>query len=86
YNQKHRRTTAAEAVATFDTIPDARGWEVVIPRRIKAGELHRVRAVPPVVGWRYHPDSHRTKPCGCDYCQRGRYGASRIRAGYNQRG
>src|SRR6202035_5183739 len=41
YNQHHRWTPASEAVAQFMAAEDAMGWEVVIPRRIDASEIHR---------------------------------------------
>ncbi len=46
YGQAHRWMTAAQAVCEFSSAEDARGWEVVIPRRIQADELHAVREVP----------------------------------------
>ena len=52
YNQSHRWMSAAQAVAEFMSAEDAQGWEVVIPRRIEPAEVHRVRRLPQVVGWR----------------------------------
>ncbi len=71
--------TAAQAVAMF--LPDASlaGFEVIVPRKIVASEIHRIRKLPQVVGWRYYPGAHGKKPCGCPYCQRGQYGARRLR-------
>src|SRR5689334_12098656 len=43
YNQNHRQMTAVEAVAEFMSASDAKGWEVIIPRRIEASEIHRIR-------------------------------------------
>jgi hypothetical protein len=85
YGKEHNWLSAAEAGAKFSTAEDLRGWEVIIPRKIDASELHRVRHLPQVIGWRYLPDAHGRKPCGCDYCQRGQYGARRIREEYNRR-
>jgi hypothetical protein len=48
YHQGHRWMTAAEAVAEFMAAEDARGWEVIIPRRIEADKIHRVRQLPQV--------------------------------------
>jgi len=79
YNQAHRWMTAAEAVATFDAAENREGWEVIIPRRIDAREIHRIRRLPQVVGWRYRPGEHGRKPCGCSYCQLGQYGGKNIR-------
>ncbi len=71
---------AAEAVRRIAALDDPRGWEVFVPRGIGAGEVHRVRAAPRVVGWRYRPDAHGTRPCTCFGCRvRGGYGARRLR-------
>ncbi|SDT82683.1 hypothetical protein SAMN05216371_7473 [Streptomyces sp. TLI_053] len=71
---------AAEAVRRIAALDDPRGWEVFVPRAIGAGEVHRVRAAPQVVGWRYRPDAHGTRPCTCYGCRdRGGYGARRLR-------
>src|SRR5262249_53298715 len=78
-----RWMSAAEAEAAFQATESREGWEVIIPRRIEASEIHRTRRLPQVIGWRYRPGSHGTKPCGCDFCQRGQYGAQRIREKYN---
>ncbi len=80
YNQAHRWLSAAEAVAEFMAAEDAHGWEVVIPRRIEVSELHRVRVLPQVVGWRYSPKAKGKPPyCTCRFCTRGDYGARRLR-------
>lgn len=80
YNQNHRWMTSAEAVAVFMTAEDAMGWEVVIPRRITASEIHRVRTLPQIVGWRYWPGANGKPPfCTCKFCARGDYGAQRLR-------
>jgi hypothetical protein len=84
YNQAHQPMTAAEAVAEFLSSEAREGWQVVIPRRISAREIHRVRSVPQVVGWRYQPGSHGQRPCGCPFCQRGLYGARRLREKWNK--
>src|SRR5262249_1996251 len=45
-----------------------------------AKEIHRVRALPQVLGWRYFPGAHAKPPrCTCMYCTRGQYGAARLR-------
>ncbi|MFJ4184771.1 HEAT repeat domain-containing protein [Kitasatospora sp. NPDC089509] len=75
-----RWLTAAEAVARIAALPDPRGWEVVLPRAVAAGEVHRIRAVPQVTGWRYLPNAHGTRPCTCFGCRiRGEYGSRRLR-------
>lgn len=79
YGQSHRKMTAAESVAEFDGASDRMGCEVVIPRRIEASEIHKIRRLPQVIGWRYSPGSKGQRPCPCPYCTRGEYGARSIR-------
>ncbi|MCE9526602.1 MAG: hypothetical protein K8R36_11165 [Planctomycetales bacterium] len=80
YNQNHQRMTAAESVAEFDDADDPQGWEVVIPRRIESHEIHKIRSLPQVVGWRYYPKAKGNKPfCPCKFCTRGEYGAQKLR-------
>lgn len=72
--------SAAESVRRIAALEDARGWEVFVPRAIRIREVHRIRGVPQVVGWRYQPDAHGTRPCTCFGCRvRGGYGARRLR-------
>jgi len=86
YRQAHREMTAAEAAAAILRASPAEGFEVIIPRRIQAKEIHRVRMLPQVVGWRYYPDSHGKRPCGCPYCQYAQYGAKSLRQKYESEG
>jgi hypothetical protein len=79
YSTPHVTMTAAEAVGVILHADDPRGYEVVIPRKIEAGELQRTRHVPQVVGWRYWPDAHGQQPCSCVVCQRGTYKAAQLR-------
>lgn len=81
YGQAHREMTAAIATATFSGSENREGWEVIIPRRIAAKEIHRIRALPQVVGWRFFPAAKGKPPrCTCKSCTRGEYGAARLRA------
>jgi hypothetical protein len=81
YQQAHRWMAASAAVAEFMAAEDTQGWEVVVPRRIDAGEIHRTRRVPQVVGWRYFPNAKGKRPfCTCRFCTRGEYGARRLRS------
>ena len=76
-------TSSSLAAAVISSQASAEGYEVVIPRAIYAKEIHRVRSLPQVLGWRYHPKSHGTKPCGCPYCQsRGTIKSRKIRKAY----
>jgi hypothetical protein len=79
YNQAHQQMTAAEAIALMTAIENQEGYEVIIPRRIETNEIHRIKNLPQVIGWRYYPGAHGRRPCGCPFCQRGNYGARRLR-------
>jgi hypothetical protein len=84
YRQAHQRMTAAEAVALFMHGESLEGFEVIVPRKVTAGEIHRIRRLPQVIGWRYYPGAHGKKPCGCPFCQRGEYGGKKLRAEYER--
>ncbi|GJF31575.1 hypothetical protein KNE206_42750 [Kitasatospora sp. NE20-6] len=80
YGRQPRGVTAAEAVRTLAAMDDPRGWEVFVPRAVTAREVHRIRAVPQVAGWRYMPNAHGRVPCTCAGCRvRGEYGSRRLR-------
>jgi hypothetical protein len=80
YGQAHRCLSAAEAVAHFASADDPLGWEVLIPRRIEAKEIHRTRRLTQVVGWRFYPKAKGKPPfCTCKFCTRGEYGAAKLR-------
>lgn len=59
YGQTHALVTAAKAIALFMESTDPLGWEVVIPCRIEAHQIHKVRLLPQVIGWRYFPKNKR---------------------------
>lgn len=80
YGFAHLQMTAAAASGEFQMSESREGWEVVIPRRILASEIHRVRCLPQVIGWRFAPQAKGKPPfCTCRYCTRGDYGAARLR-------
>jgi len=80
YGQVHRWISAAEAVAAFSMADDSLGWEVVIPRRIDAKEIHKTRRLPQVIGWRFSPSAKGKPPfCTCKFCIAGDYGAAKLR-------
>lgn len=83
YGQAHQRMSAAEAVGLFAASEQREGWEVLIPRRIDAGEIHRTRVLPQIIGWRYSPSAKGTRPCACDFCSKGEYNSKRLRARLN---
>ncbi|MER5275992.1 HEAT repeat domain-containing protein [Streptomyces sp. NPDC002809] len=76
----HTATTAVDAVRRVAALEDPRGWEVFVPRAATRSEIHRVRAVRQVTGWRYFPESNGKPPCTCYGCRvRGEYGSQRLR-------
>lgn len=80
YSNAGTEMTAAEAVSVARDADDARGYQVVVPRSIAAAELHRIRQVRQVTGWRYRPDAHGRRPCACPACLgRGEYKAADLR-------
>jgi len=80
YGKTHSLVTASEAVAEFAKADDSAGWEVIIPRRIEAGEIHKTRQLPQVIGWRFSPTSKGKPPfCTCKFCTRGEYGSAKMR-------
>jgi len=82
YRNSHKQMTAAEASGVLMHVKEPEGFEVIIPRKILATEIHRIRDLPQVIGWRYFPGSHGRRPCGCDYCQRSQFGAKKIRLAF----
>ena len=84
YNEKKEELTASEAAGVLMR-EEILGYEVVIPRSIKAGEIASIRRLPQVIGWRYYPESHGRPPfCGCSYCQRGNIKSRKIRERYEK--
>ena len=84
YKQPHQVMTAAEATAFIANAENVEGYEIIIPRRIESKEINRIKMLPQVIGWRYYPGAHGKKPCGCPFCQRGNYGARRLREEYER--
>jgi hypothetical protein len=82
YRNAHQQMTAAEAAGVLLHTEASEGFEVIIPRKILPKEIHRIRALRQVIGWRYYPGAHGRKPCGCPYCQRSLYGAKKLRQAY----
>jgi|SRR5262245_56082609 len=80
YHEKHRECSVAEAAATILDAADPLGFQIVIDRSIEASELHAVRRVPHVIGWRYSPRAHGEVPCNCDFCNKGSINRRRVRA------
>ncbi|MFN7946898.1 MAG: hypothetical protein U0Z53_16220 [Blastocatellia bacterium] len=84
YSQAHQQMSAADAIALMMAAENREGFEVIIPRRIGRNEIHKVKTLPQITGWRYYPEAHGKRPCGCPFCQRGLYGARRLREEYEK--
>jgi len=68
YNQPHRSIVLGEAIREIRALKDPLGYEIFINRSIVRSEIHKVRAVPQGVGWRYMPHAHGRPLCGCPAC------------------
>lgn len=80
YGNVHRLLTAAEAIREFTKADDPLGWQVVIPRRIEAKEIHKIQRLSQVIGWRFSPKSKGKPPfCTCKFCTKGEYGSAKLR-------
>ena len=68
YSRPHQHVTVTEAIAMLMQEPDPQGYEMIIPRSIGVKELHKVRAISRVVGWRYQPGVRQRAWCACPVC------------------
>jgi len=88
YNAQSVFMTAAQAAGLILAMPDPRGHEIIVPRRIWPKEIVHVQSMPRAVGWRYWPDA-KGKPmrmCDCPVCMpRGEVKTRRYRERYRER-
>ena len=61
--------TAAQAAHAIMHAENPLGMQIIVPRAIAPKEIHAIRGVPQVLGWRYFPGAHASRACGCPYCQ-----------------
>lgn len=78
YSQPHARLTISQAANVIMTAPDPLGYEIFLERSVTADEIHKIRSVSQVIGWRFSPTSKGRKPCLCCVC-RGEYGSQKLR-------
>lgn len=74
--------TASQAVSLVQGQEDPRGYEIMVPHRIDARDIMRIRSLPRAIGWRYWPTARGEpmKLCECSICMpRGEVKASRYR-------
>jgi hypothetical protein len=84
FNQPKQSMTAAEASALARTA-ETLGFEVEILRPIGKKDIHAVRDLRGIVGWRHYPGANGVKPCGCPACvMRGEPGGRRLRAAFEE--
>ncbi len=69
YNQVHKEITIGTAIKHLLQLADPLGYEIIITRKIEVAEILYIRDLPQVLGWRYKPHSHETRPCcTCPVC------------------
>jgi len=84
FNQVKRLVTAAEASALARTF-ELLGLEVEVLRPVPAKDIHAMRSLRGVIGWRHYPGAHGQRPlCGCPACMRGVPGGGKLRAAYER--
>jgi hypothetical protein len=85
YGKTMRTLPAARAVGEIRRAADARGFQVIIGRTIRSGEIVRIAPLRGVIGWRHMPDAHGRKPCGCPACvARGEPDTRKLRARWQE--
>jgi hypothetical protein len=69
YNEGHQQVRLGEAIKQMMNLKDPLGFEVIIPNKIEAKEIGKIKSLPQKLGWRYYPGSHLKKPtCACPVC------------------
>ncbi|MFT4076300.1 MAG: hypothetical protein QM647_12310 [Asticcacaulis sp.] len=61
YRQAHILISAAEAVSSFMK-QQGDGVEVIIPCRIAASNIVKIKSLPQTIGWRYYPEARGKLP------------------------
>jgi hypothetical protein len=80
YNEPHFEMPLGEAIKRVMERKDALGFEIIVPRSIDGKEIHRVKPLPQLLGWRFYPKAHGRKPCLCRGCiGRGEIKSKRLR-------
>lgn len=70
FGSEPQLATASRAAGLVRAAPDPRGYEILVPRRIEAREIVRIRNLTQGIGWRYFPDAKAAdrRPCDCPVC------------------
>lgn len=77
---------AARAAGLIHSQDAGEGYQILVPRRILPAEIHRIRHLPQVIGWRYMPGARERAFCACPVCvSRGEVKSTRKRRSWNMR-
>lgn len=69
YNEPHIQLTVDRAIDLIMHDPEQQGYELIVPRAIKKNEIHKIKELSQVLGWRYYPKAHSSQPnCACSMC------------------
>lgn len=80
FSAPHAEVSISEAARVIMSAEDPLGYEILLPRSVESDEIHKVRSVSQVIGWRYSPKAKGQRPfCTCMCCIRGDYGANSLR-------
>ena len=80
FSEPHVEVTIAEAARIIMSAEDPLGYEILLPRSVGRNEIHKVRSVSQVIGWRYYPRAKGKRPfCTCHFCIGGEFGANKLR-------
>lgn len=79
YGKPHRHITLGTAIKEIMEMDDPLGYELIVPRKIEADEITKIKQLPQTLGWRHMPYSHNRPPCNCEYCLKGTIKGHRTR-------
>lgn len=80
FSAPHAEVSISEAAKIILSAEDPLGYEILLPRSVRKEEIHKVRSVSQVIGWRYAPGAKGQKPfCTCKFCISGDFGANKLR-------
>lgn len=68
YNEEPKQCKASIALNQFMHLENRLGFEVILPRKLMAKEIVRIKYLPQSLGWRYYPTAHEKKLCLCPAC------------------
>ena len=57
FNQQQELLPVHLAIKKLIALPDPMGYEMILLRSVTRVEVHKIRALPQTIGWRYMPDA-----------------------------